>query len=339
LSRCFTWAGESVSLMTDIAGLLRRLEKGGIPMTTSIREAMMKVEIEDFTDYETDPFYVDRPVPFMETDAGAVKTISAPHMVATLLHHMELKSGDDVVIVGAKGGYIAALIATIVGEEGCVRVVDPSQDAVLHVRQRLTHWPTVEVRELESVDVAPIAFPGDLHRVLVTGQINSLPHWISDRVIEGGFILAPLGPKSSQQLMKMELQDGELMPTDLGPVAFGPVDVRSGEPGPMSADELADMIELTIQTCEDLGLIEDDERHAMQDLVVNLRNLPDDLPPPGEGMMPMEEHPMIQLMWEAAPSFFRLWPMLQTMLHPNLAQPGAEDWDDENDNEDGEFKP
>ena len=64
--------------MADIAGLLRRLEKGGIPMTPSIREAMLDVDIEDFTDYETEPFYVDRPVPFMETDAGAMKTISAP---------------------------------------------------------------------------------------------------------------------------------------------------------------------------------------------------------------------------------------------------------------------
>jgi hypothetical protein len=37
--------------MADIAGLLRRLEKGGIPMTPSIREAMLDVDIEDFTDY------------------------------------------------------------------------------------------------------------------------------------------------------------------------------------------------------------------------------------------------------------------------------------------------
>ena len=311
--------------MTDIAGLLRRLEKGGIPMTASIREAMLNVEIEDFTDYETEPFYVDRPVPFMETDAGAVKTISAPHMVATLLHHMELNSGDDVVIVGAKGGYIAALIATIVGEHGCVRVLDPSQDAVLHVRQRLTHWPTVEVRELESVDVAPVAFPGDLHRVLVTGQINSLPHWISDRVIEGGFILAPLGPKSSQQLMKMELQDGELMPTDLGPVAFGPVDVRRGEPGPMSADELADMIELTIQTCEDLGLIEDDERHAMQDLVVNLRNLPDDLPPPDR----LSPSPRMRLKLDPVPDPYlnrRASRTHRSMIPPSFTRSSLTDW-------------
>jgi protein-L-isoaspartate O-methyltransferase len=325
--------------MTDIAGLLRRLEKGGVPVTTAVREAMLDVEIEDFTDYETEAFYVDRPVPFMETDAGAIKTISAPHMVATMLHHMELKEGEDIVILGAKGGYIAALVAKIVGEHGCVRVLDPSADAVRHVRQRLMHWPTVEVRELESIEVAPVAFPGELNRILVTGQLNELPDWMTERMVDGGFILAPLGPKTGQQLMKMEAQEGELFPTDLGPVAFGPVDVRTAEPGPMNADELADMMELALQTCEDLDLIEDEEKHAMQDLIVKLRHLPDDLPPPGEGGMAMDEHPMIQLMWEAAPSFFRLWPMLQTMLHPNLAQPGAEQWDDSDEAHDSEFKP
>ncbi|MDA7846141.1 protein-L-isoaspartate O-methyltransferase [Euryarchaeota archaeon] len=324
--------------MTDIAGLLRRLEKGGIPISQAIKEAMMSVDIEDFTDYDTEVFYVDRPVPFMETEQGAIKTISAPHMVATLLHHMELKAGEEVVILGAKGGYIAALVARILGSEGAVRVLDPSMDAVLHVRSRLTHWPTVEARELESVDVAPVAFPGEIHRVLITGQLTAPPTWMTERLVEGGFILAPIGTKASQQLVKIERQGEELMPTELGPVAFGPVDVRNAEPGPMNADELADLLELAIQTCEDLELIEDEERYALEDLVVNLRNLPDDLPPPGEGGLPMEQHPMIQLMWQAAPSFFRLWPMLQTMIHPNLAQPGAPDWDDEEDDS-SDFQP
>jgi len=324
--------------MTDIAGLLRRLEKGGIPISQAIKEAMMSVDIEDFTDYDTEVFYVDRPVPFMETDQGAIKTISAPHMVATLLHHMELKTGEEVVILGAKGGYIAALVARIVGSEGVVRVLDPSMDAVLHVRSRLTHWPTVETRELESVDVAPVAFPGEIHRVLITGQLSAPPTWMTDRLVEGGFILAPIGTKGSQQLVKIERQGEELMPTELGPVAFGPVDVRNAEPGPMNADELADLLELAIQTCEDLELIEDEERYALEDLVVNLRNLPDDLAPPGEGGMPIEEHPMIQLMWQAAPSFFRLWPMLQTMIHPNLAQPGAPVLDDDED-DGSDFQP
>jgi protein-L-isoaspartate(D-aspartate) O-methyltransferase len=325
--------------VSDIAGLLRRLEKGGIPVTPSIREAMLNVDVEDFTDYDTEAFYADRPVAFMETDQGAIKAISAPHMVATLLHHMELKVGEEVVILGAKGGYIAALVAQIVGAEGTVRVLDPSRDAVLHVRSRLAHWPTVETRELESVDVAPVAFPGEIDRVLITGQLLSPPEWMTERLSDGGFIVAPLGPKTGQQLVKLERQGEVLMPTELGPVAFGPVDVRQGEPGPMDANELADVLELAMQTCEDLELIEDEERYAMEDLIVNLRELPDDLPPPGGAGLPIEQHPMIRLMWQASPSFFRLWPMIQAMIQPNLAQPGAEGWKDEDGTEGTDFQP
>ena len=83
-------------------------------------------------------------------------------------------------------------------------------------------------------------------------------------------------------------------------------------------------------------MVDEDEALALRDLIVELRQLPADLPPPGEGGIPMNEHPMIQLMWNASPSFLRLWPMLQMMLHPNLAQPGAVDWNDDDD-EDGFF--
>ena len=76
---------------------------------------------------------------------------------------------------------------------------------------------------------------------------------------------------------------------------------------------------------------------SLQDLIVELRLLPADLPPPGEGGISMGEHPMFQLMWEAAPSFLRLWPMVQLMLRPNLAQPGAEDWNGDDDDESHHF--
>jgi hypothetical protein len=104
----------------------------------------------------------------------------------------------------------------------------------------------------------------------------------------------------------------------------------------MNPNELADLLELTMETCEELEMVDEDEALALRDLIVELRQLPADLPPPGEGGIPMSEHPMIQLMWDASPSFLRLWPMLQMMLHPNLAQPGAVDWNDDDD-DDGFF--
>jgi protein-L-isoaspartate O-methyltransferase len=319
--------------MTDMPALLRRLAKGGIEVPEHVEKAMLKVDIADFTDYDVEPFFADRPIPFLETDEGGIKTISAPHMIATLLHHLELSIGQEVVVLGAKGGYIAALIAMIVGEKGRVRLLDPSKLAVEHVQSRLTHWPTVESRVLEAVEVAPVAFPGELNRVLITGQIRELPGWISSRIVDGGFALAPLGNTAGQHLMKIERQGDEMYSTDLGPVSFGPIDVKDSETGPMNPNELADLLELTMETCEELEMVDEDEALALRDLIVELRQLPADLPPPGEGGIPMSEHPMIQLMWDASPSFLRLWPMLQMMLHPNLAQPGAVDWNDDDDDE------
>ena len=323
--------------MTDMPDLLRRLEKGGIEVPAHVKKAMLEVDVADFTDYEVEAFFADRPIPFLETDEGGLKTISAPHMIATLLHHLELSEGQEVVVLGAKGGYVAALIAMIVGENGRVRLLDPSQLAVEHVQSRLTHWPTVESRVLEAVEVAPVAFPGELNRVLITGQVRELPEWLSSRIVDGGFALAPLGNTAGQHLMKVERQGDEMFSTDLGPVSFGPIDVKDTETGPMNPYELADLLELTLETCEELDMADEDERIALQDLIVELRQLPADLPPPGEGGIPMSEHPMFQLMWEAAPSFLRLWPMVQLMLRPNLAQPGAEDWDEDNDDESQHF--
>ena len=324
-------------MMTDMPALLKRLEKGGIVVPNLVKKAMIKVDVSDFTDYDVEPFFADRPIPFIETDEGGIKTISAPHMIVTLLHHLELSEGQEVVILGAKGGYIAALIAIIVGENGRVRLLDPSQIAVEHVQSRLTHWPTVESRVLEAVEIAPVAFPGDLNRVLITGQVRELPEWLSSRIVDGGFALVPLGNTAGQHLMKIERQSEEMLSTDLGPVSFGPVDVKDSETGPMNPDELADLLELTMETCEELEMIDEQETNALLDLIASLRQLPADLPPPGDGGIPMSEHPMVQLMWEASPSFLRLWPMLQMMLHPNLAQPGAVDWNEDEDDDDFNF--
>ena len=70
--------------------LIERLENAEIPVDSQISAAMHSVDISDFTDYDLEPFWYDRPLVFLETTKGGVKTISAPHMIATMLHHLEL---------------------------------------------------------------------------------------------------------------------------------------------------------------------------------------------------------------------------------------------------------
>ena len=312
--------------MTRISELLKRLVDGGIEVTNDIKKVMIETDIELFSDYDCEPFYSDRPIPFTETELGEVKTISAPHMIVTLLHYMELLEGQEVIIVGSKGGYLAALVAQLIGEKGIVRVLDTCSNVISHSKQRLTHWPTIEFRELESIEVSPVAFPGEFDRVLITGNIEELPNWITARISDAGFVIAPLGPSSNQHLMKIEKQGDQLFPTNLGPVCFGSLESEKNEGQYISPIELAELLELVIQTCQELEIIEEDEINQLQDIIAELYFLPDDLPPVGEGGIPISSHPMFKSLIEKSDSFIRFWPILQVILHPIIRQIGFENW-------------
>ena len=78
-------------------------------------------------------------------------------------------------------------------------------------------WPTIDLRHVESIDVAPIELPGDLSRILITGSVLSVPTWMEERIVEGGFVIAPIGDHHHQELMKNERQFDALHPTSLGP--------------------------------------------------------------------------------------------------------------------------
>ena len=312
--------------MTRMSELLKRLVDGGIEVTNDIKKVMIETDIELFSDYDCEPFYSDRPIPFTETELGEVKTISAPHMIVTLLHYMELLEAQEVIIVGSKGGYLAALVAQLIGEKGIVRVLDTCSNVISHSKQRLTHWPTIEFRELESIEVSPVAFPGEFDRVLITGNIEELPDWITARISDAGFVIAPLGPSSNQHLMKIEKQGDQLFPTNLGPVCFGSLESEKNEDQYISPIELAELLELVIQTCQELEIIEEDEINQLQDIIAELYFLPDDLPPVGEGGIPISSHPMFKSLIEKSDSFIRFWPILQVILHPIIRQIGFENW-------------
>ena len=164
--------------MEGISELLNRIEESSMFVPDGVRDAMCSLHLEQFTSYDYDCFFHDRPVVFMETKNGGVKTISAPHMIVTLLHQLELSEGQEVLILGSKGGYLAALIATILGEQGRVLLLDPSEEIIRHTAKALSGWPTIDVRTIEAVEVAPIETPGDLNRIVVTGGITKIPMWM-----------------------------------------------------------------------------------------------------------------------------------------------------------------
>ncbi|MDP6869216.1 MAG: hypothetical protein QGI21_00375 [Candidatus Poseidoniaceae archaeon] len=307
--------------MEEMRGLIRRLKNAGLSISKSVEKALLTVCISDFTDYEYNIFYNDRPVVFLETSFGGVKTISAPHMVVTLLHHLELDSKQQIVVVGAKGGYIAALIAHIIGGEGRVILLDPSIEIVNHVSNRLRGYPTIECRLLSEEFSEDIS---EMNRVLITGQIEELPKWIERGLADSGFAIAPIGNKENQILMKIENQAGEMLCTEMGNVVFGPLDIKDSVIQTPSPEEMAELVEQLVEMMSDMSLIEKNERLKLYDLVAELRQLPDSLPPPEEFEDP-SQHPMYRLMINEGEWFMRFWPVVQLMSESRLANPGGFD--------------
>ena len=94
------------------------------------------------------------------------------------------------------------------------------------------------------------------------------------------------------------------------------------------------MIEHVIELMNDAGIIENDEKIRLYDLVADLRQLPEDLPPPEELNDP-EEHPMMKLMLEKGDWFMKIWPIIQSISETRIASfDSAEDYKEDSGHSD-----
>ena len=307
--------------------LIQRLEAAGVPVDDLAKIAMEGVDPAYFTEFDLEPFWNDRPVPFLFTGFGATRTISAPHMIATLLHHLEILEGQDIMLIGSKGGYLAAIIDRMVGKDGTVTIIEPHQEVREYTEERLSmHRSSGIIRvlrphDMESSDARSRSF----ERVLITGSVREIPGTIEHMVVDGGFVLGPFGGPVHQRLLKRERQGEMWFDTDLGGVVFGPMDVGESESGPLDPDSLANHIEDAFDLVGGLVEIEEDTSERVRALISALRDLPTDLPFIDEESTEEEimEHPVVDLLMSEIDWLGPLWPIFSEFLSIDIASPGS----------------
>ena len=313
--------------MEEISDLLERLKESGVPMNDSIADAMQSIDIEDFTDFDINNFLMDRPIPFLSTENGITKTISAPHMIATLLHHLEILEGHHVPVMGSKGGYIAALLDCMLGPEGAVTVVEPHAEVRQYTSERLELFESMgelRVLPIDFLEVMNDEFrPVD--RVLITGAIRELLPDVENLVGEGGFVLGPFGGPVHQRLLKREKQEDEWLDTDLGGVVFGPMDLGEAERSSLDPQNLAEHLEDILEIISEIIEIEDETVSRIEGLIISLRELPRDIPELDEDSTEDEimEHPVIELLLMEMDWLGPMWPIFGDFLSVEIASPGS----------------
>ena len=145
--------------------------------------------------------YEDHPLPI-----GEGQTISQPYIVAAMLEHLALQATDRVLEVGTGSGYVTALLSLL-----CAEVYSVERHAQLAALAESTlhrlGYRNMKIRVGDGRQGWPEYAPFDA--ILVSAATPEMPPALFAQLREGGRMVVPVGPPSSQELQLIGKIGGE----------------------------------------------------------------------------------------------------------------------------------
>jgi len=179
----------------------RQLAERGI-REVRVLDAMSRVPRHEFIP-ETlrQEAYEDHPLPI-----GEGQTISQPYIVAAMLEHLALQATDRVLEVGTGSGYVTALLSLLCGEVYSVER-HAQLAALAESTLRWLGYRNVKIRVGDGSQGWPEYAPFDA--ILVSAATPEMPPALFAQLREGGRLVVPVGPPSSQELQLIGKIAGE----------------------------------------------------------------------------------------------------------------------------------
>jgi protein-L-isoaspartate(D-aspartate) O-methyltransferase len=142
-----------------------------------------------------DEVYRDSALPI-----GRGQTLSQPFMVAAMTQALGLQEADRVLEVGTGTGYQTAVLAAMAGEVWSIE-----RDPVLaeEARVRLGRMGFENIRYLTGDGTKGWAEGAPYDAILVTAGGPAIPPALLDQLAPGGRLVAPVGSRSLQQLLRV----------------------------------------------------------------------------------------------------------------------------------------
>jgi protein-L-isoaspartate(D-aspartate) O-methyltransferase len=166
-------------------------------------KAFMEVPLEEFIPRrfrDNRKLYEDIPNLFYYRDRQNYRTISAPHMITIMLQGLALEPDDDLLILGAKSGYIAALAHNL-APEGEIIVLEANSEIANLTKDNLEKLgleDNISVIVKNPLEGMPELSPWQ--KILVTGAIQQdrLSPLLRQLDPDEGVLYAPIGQKLIQ---------------------------------------------------------------------------------------------------------------------------------------------
>ena len=168
-----------------------------------VLEAMAAVPRHEFVSYKfRNDAYADKPLPI-----GEGQTISQPYMVAAMTEALELTGSERVLEIGTGSGYQAAVLSLLVSQ---VITVENHTSLALAAQQRLTNLGYMNVHVHNGDGSAGFLDAAPYDAILVTAGAPEIPRVFASQLREGGRVVIPVGDRDNQELVRAQLENGEL---------------------------------------------------------------------------------------------------------------------------------
>lgn len=134
---------------------------------------------------------------FVENGAAM---LPEPEVVARMLEALHLEPDSNVLLVGTGSGYTAALLSRLATSVYTVeRDADTAQDAA----QRLAKLGYKNVQVLTGKTLRQYAAMAPYDGIMVSASLAKLPQRLAKRLGVNGALVAPVGKKSDQRLVRL----------------------------------------------------------------------------------------------------------------------------------------
>ncbi len=156
----------------------------------------------------------------MALSIGEGQTISQPYMVAVMTELLELKGNEKALEIGTGSGYQAAILAELAKDVYTVERVSLLANRV-EERFHSLGYNNIHIKVGDGTLGWPEEAPFD--RIIITAGTPRIPDPLIEQLFEGGIIVAPVGDRFSQQLLKVRKSKGKLLEDYHTPCVFVPL--------------------------------------------------------------------------------------------------------------------
>ncbi|MFH1503174.1 MAG: protein-L-isoaspartate O-methyltransferase [Candidatus Diapherotrites archaeon] len=172
-----------------------------------IVRAFEKVHREDFVQENMKKLaYENIALPITESE-----TISQPSTIALALSMLKLKENQKVLEIGSGCGYVLALIAEIVGQNGRVLGIEIVKELAEKSKKLLKNHKNIEIFNKNGNKGFPEEAPFD--RIVISAALEKVPREILEQLKEKGILVAPIGPGFMQTLTSIKRAKDEFIIT------------------------------------------------------------------------------------------------------------------------------